>query len=108
MNITEWGLTSDLTPCFSARLVQEGNRLYYLADRASLTGSFTPEQLQSLNQAFPLFIEQLKNMLRSGELNPQQQHQAAVHLAEFICIADTCASCGYVYIAIYPQVPPAQ
>ncbi|SQK72159.1 Putative antitoxin YfjZ [Tatumella ptyseos] len=61
----EWGLQSDITPRFVARLVQEGNRLYYLADRAGLTGSFSPEQLQSLENAFPLFIEQLENMFKS-------------------------------------------
>ncbi len=44
----EWGLQSDITPRFGARLVQEGKRLYYLADRAGFTGSFAPEQLQSL------------------------------------------------------------
>ncbi|MQL48121.1 type IV toxin-antitoxin system YeeU family antitoxin [Photorhabdus khanii] len=104
----EWGLQSDITPRFGARLVQGGNRLHYLADRACLTGSFTPEQLQSLEQAFPLFIEQLENMLRSGELNPRQQHQVTIHLAEFTCIADTCASCGYVYIAIYPRASATQ
>jgi|AGFS01.1.fsa_nt_gi YagB/YeeU/YfjZ family. len=29
-----WGLKRSITPCFGARLVQEGNRLHYLADRA--------------------------------------------------------------------------
>ncbi|EFN9396597.1 type IV toxin-antitoxin system YeeU family antitoxin [Escherichia coli O28/42:H37] len=29
-----WGLPCTVTPCFGARLVQEGNRLHYLADRA--------------------------------------------------------------------------
>ena len=48
-----WGIQSDITQRFGARLVQEGNRLHYLADRASLTGSFSPEQLQSLENAFP-------------------------------------------------------
>jgi len=98
----EWGLQSDITPRFGARLVQEGNRLHYLADRAGLTGSFSPEQLQKLEQTFPLFIAQLENMLRSGELNPRCQHQVKVHLAGLTCVADTLASCGYVYISIYP------
>jgi cytoskeleton bundling-enhancing protein CbeA-like protein len=98
----EWGLQSDITPRFGARLVQEGNRLHYLADRAGLTGSFSPEQLQKLEQTFPLFIAQLENMLRSGELNPRCQHQVKVHLAGLTCVADTRASCGYVYILIYP------
>ncbi|WP_432322085.1 type IV toxin-antitoxin system YeeU family antitoxin [Yersinia enterocolitica] len=99
---SQWGLQSDITPRFGARLVQEGNRLYYLADRAGLTGSFTPEQLQKLDQAFPLFVEQLEDMLRAGELNPQQQHQVTIQLASLTCIADTRGSCGYVYISIYP------
>lgn len=98
----EWGLQSDITPRFGARLVQEGNRLHYLADRAGLTGSFSSEQLQSLENAFPLFIEQLENMLRSGELNPQQQHQMTIQLTGLTCIADTLSSCGYVYLTVYP------
>jgi cytoskeleton bundling-enhancing protein CbeA-like protein len=89
-------------PRFGARLVQEGNRLHYLADRAGLTGSFSPAQLQSLEHTFPLFIEQLENMLRSGELNSQQQHQVNIQLTSLTCIADTRGSCGYVYISIYP------
>ncbi len=99
----EWGLPSDITPRFGARLVQEGNCLYYLADRAELIGSFTSEQLQKLEQAFPLFITKLENMLRSGALNPHHQHLVEAHLDEFTCIADTRGSCGYVYITIYPQ-----
>ncbi|HFL9396129.1 TPA: type IV toxin-antitoxin system YeeU family antitoxin, partial [Escherichia coli] len=30
-----WGLSRCVSPCFGARLVQEGNRLHYLADRAN-------------------------------------------------------------------------
>ncbi|ENM1946723.1 type IV toxin-antitoxin system YeeU family antitoxin [Citrobacter braakii] len=102
MSITpphEWGLQSDITPRFGARLVQEGNRLYYLADRAGLMGSFSPIHLQKLDLAFPLFVEQLENMLRAGELNP---HQVTIQLASLTCIADTRGCCGYVYISIYP------
>lgn len=98
----EWGLQSDITPRFSVRLVQEGSRLYYLADRAGLTGSLGPEQRQSLEHTFPLFIEQLENMLSSGELNPQQQHQVTIQLTGLTCIADTRGSCGYVYLSVYP------
>lgn len=98
----EWGLQSDITPRFGARLVQERNCLHYLADRAELTGEFTPKQMQKLDQAFPLFISQLEAMLRSGELNPQQQRQVTIQLASLTCIADTRGSCGYVYISIYP------
>ncbi len=39
-NIT-WGLQRDTTPRLGARLVQEGNQLHYLADRASITGKFS-------------------------------------------------------------------
>ncbi|EOX0925879.1 TPA: type IV toxin-antitoxin system YeeU family antitoxin, partial [Escherichia coli] len=35
-----WGLPCTVTPCFGARLVQEGNRLHYLADRAGIRGLF--------------------------------------------------------------------
>lgn len=98
----EWGLQIDVTPRFGARLVQEGNRLHYLADRAGLTGNFSPEQLQQLERTFSLFIEQMEGMLHSGELNPHQQHQVIIQLTGLTCIADTLASCGYVYISIYP------
>jgi len=98
----DWGLQSDIIPRFGARLVQEGNRLYYLVDRAELTGSFSPEQLQQLEWTFSLFIEQMEGMLHSCELNPYQQHQVAIQLAGLTCIADTRAICGYVYISIYP------
>ncbi|MDE1022879.1 type IV toxin-antitoxin system YeeU family antitoxin, partial [Escherichia coli] len=35
-----WGLPCTVTPCFGACLVQEGNRLHYLADRAGIRGRF--------------------------------------------------------------------
>lgn len=35
-------------------------------------GSFNPEQLQKLDQTFPLSIEKLEAMLLFGELNPRQ------------------------------------
>ena len=98
----EWGLQSDITPRFGARLVQEGNRLHYLADRAGFTGSFSPIHLKKLDLAFPTFVEQLEDMLRAGKLNPHQQRQVNIQLASLTCIADTCGSCGYVCISIYP------
>jgi cytoskeleton bundling-enhancing protein CbeA-like protein len=66
-----------------------------------LTGSFSPIHLQKLDLAFPLFVEQLENMLRAGELNSHKQHQVTIQLASLTCIADTRGSCGYVYISIY-------
>ncbi|HDS0824895.1 TPA: type IV toxin-antitoxin system YeeU family antitoxin, partial [Escherichia coli] len=36
-----WGQPCTITPCFGARLVQEGNRLYYPADRAGIRGRFS-------------------------------------------------------------------
>ena len=65
-----WGLERDITPCFGARLVQEGNRLHYLADRASLMGNFSDTECFKLNDAFPYFISQMESMLTTGELIP--------------------------------------
>ena len=48
MNNSEWGLKCDITPRFGARLVQEGNRLHYLADRAGITGELSKEQIAQL------------------------------------------------------------
>ncbi|AXG45490.1 type IV toxin-antitoxin system YeeU family antitoxin [Photorhabdus laumondii subsp. laumondii] len=98
----EWGLRYDLMPRFTARLVQEGNRLHYLADRAGITGTFNEEECHQLNAAFPHFIKQMELMLLSGELNSRDAHRVTLYHNELTCEADTLGSCGYVYIAIYP------
>ena len=97
-----WGLKRNITPCFGARLVQEGNRLHYLADRVSITGQFSNEDLRHLNQAFPVLLKQLELMFASGELNPRHQHYVTLYAKRLTCDADTLGSCGYLYIAIYP------
>lgn len=38
-----WGLRRNVSPCFGARLVQEGNRLHYLAAR----GEWRQDEAQS-------------------------------------------------------------
>jgi len=67
-----WGLRHDITPCFGARLVQEGNRLHYLGDRAGLYGTFSAMQLRALDRSFPAFIRRMESALRSGELDPHK------------------------------------
>lgn len=69
----EWGLKCAVTPRFGARLVQEGHRLHYLADRASIVGTFSKTEAQNLERCFPELIKQLEQKLRTGELNPRQQ-----------------------------------
>ncbi|EAO8345738.1 TPA: type IV toxin-antitoxin system YeeU family antitoxin [Salmonella enterica subsp. enterica serovar Stanley] len=103
-NVSEpwWGLKPVVTPCFGARLVQEGNRLHYLADRASITGSFSDTDLRHLDQAFPVLLKQLELMLFSGELSPRHQCRVTLYAKGLTCEADCLASCGYLYIAIYP------
>ena len=103
-----WGLKPAAVPCFGARLVQEGNRLHYLADRASITGTFSESDLRHLDQAFPLLLKQLELMLTSGELTPRHQHGVTLYAKGLTCEADTLGSCGYVYLAIYPTPPVAQ
>ncbi|CRY54692.1 Putative antitoxin YfjZ [Yersinia intermedia] len=56
----EWGLQSDITPRSGARLVQDGNRLHYLADSAGLTGSFSPAHLQKLGLASRYLLNNCK------------------------------------------------
>ena len=109
-DITEpwWGLKRSVTPCFGARLVQEGNRLHYLADRASITGQFSDADLRHLDQAFPVLLKQLELMLVSGELSPRHQHCVTLYAKGLTCEADSLGSCGYVYIAIYPTQAVAQ
>ncbi|HDX9191563.1 type IV toxin-antitoxin system YeeU family antitoxin [Klebsiella oxytoca] len=102
MSNTTWGLQRDITPSLGARLVQEGNRLHYLADRASITGKFSDEECLKLDVVFPHFISQIESMLTTGELNPRHAHCVTLYYNSFICEADTLGSCGYVHIAIYP------
>lgn len=104
----EWGLKRAVTPRFGARLVQEGNRLHYLADRASIVGTFSETETRHLEQSFPELIKQLEQKLRTGELNPRQQGCIILHCNEWICEADTLGSVGYVYIAIYPSSAATQ
>lgn len=97
-----WGLWSDVTPSFGARLVQEGCHLHFLADRASLCGDFTPEQLKTLEVTFSQFVKQLESALKSGALDPRQPHRHSITLNGLTCEADTNGSYGYVYLTIYP------
>ncbi|EMX2841565.1 type IV toxin-antitoxin system YeeU family antitoxin, partial [Escherichia coli] len=92
-----WGLPCTVTPCFGARLVQEGNRLHYLADRAGIRGRFSDADSYHLEQAFPLLMKQLELMLTSGELSPRYQHTVTLYAKGLTCEADTLGSCGYVY-----------
>ncbi|MGK3213504.1 type IV toxin-antitoxin system YeeU family antitoxin [Enterobacter kobei] len=103
-----WGLRRTVTPCLGARLVQEGNRLHYLADRASITGTFSDADLRHLDQAFPLLLKQLELMLTSGELNPRHSQSVTLYAKGLTCEADSLGSHGYIYIAIYPTPPEAQ
>lgn len=102
MNENEWGLKRSITPRFGARLVQEGNRLHYLADRAGIVGEFSEEQIDRINQSFPQMIGMLEHLLTTGELNPRQQHCVTIYHNNLTCEADTLGSHGYVYIAVYP------
>ncbi|WP_338899765.1 type IV toxin-antitoxin system YeeU family antitoxin [Escherichia coli] len=97
-----WGLPCTVTPCFGARLVQEGNRLHYLADRAGIRGRFSDADAYHLDQAFALLMKQLELMLTSGELSPRYQHTVTLYAKGLTCEADTLGSCGYVYLAVYP------
>ncbi|ENH6102032.1 type IV toxin-antitoxin system YeeU family antitoxin [Yersinia enterocolitica] len=98
-----WGVKRDITTCFRARLVQEGNRLHFLADRAGFNGSFSEMQARHLDDAFPHFVAHLELMLLYGELNPRCAHFVTLYRNELTCEADTLGSHGYVYIAIYPS-----
>lgn len=100
-NIT-WGLQRDITPCLGARLVQEGNLLHCLADRASITGKFSDFECLKFDETFPHFVRQMELMLTTGELNPRHTHCVTLYHNGFTCEADTLGSHGYVYIVIYP------
>lgn len=103
----QWGLDCDISPYFGARLVQEGNRLYFLADRASFSDEFSADNALRLDQAFPLILKQLERMLISGELSPRHQHRVTLNHNGMTCNADTLGSHGYVYLSVYPTPPVA-
>lgn len=98
----QWGLNSNITPRLGARLVQESNRLHYLADRAGICGAFGEAQALTLENTFPYFIDQLDRMLISSELCPRRQRCVMLRHRGLTCEADTLGSHGYVYIALYP------
>ncbi|HCM5463725.1 TPA: type IV toxin-antitoxin system YeeU family antitoxin [Klebsiella aerogenes] len=100
--VSSGGLKRAITPCSGARLVQEGNRLHFLADQAGFNGDFSDDDALHLDQAFPLILKQLELMLTSGELSPRHQHRVTPCHNGLTCEADALGSCGYVYIAIYP------
>ncbi|NWA61604.1 type IV toxin-antitoxin system YeeU family antitoxin [Pantoea sp. B9002] len=102
MNNNEWGLKRSFIPRFGCRLVQDENRLHYLADRAGITGMLSEEQINRLDKSFPLMVGMLEHLLTTGELNPIQQHCVTIYHNGLTCEADTLGSHGYVYIAIYP------
>lgn len=98
----QWGLNREVTPSFGARLVQEGNRLHFLADRAGFNGAFTEDEALRLDQAFPLMLKELELRLLSGELDPRHQHCVTLHHNGLTCEADSLGSHGYIYLTIYP------
>ncbi|NIA89385.1 type IV toxin-antitoxin system YeeU family antitoxin [Rahnella aceris] len=98
----QWGLNREVTPSFGARLVQEGNRLHFLADRAGFNGAFSEDEALRIDQAFPLMLKQLELKLLSGELKPRCQHCVTLHHNGLICEADSLGSHGYIYLTIYP------
>jgi cytoskeleton bundling-enhancing protein CbeA-like protein len=102
-----WGLQCAITPRLGARLVQQGNHLHFLADRAGFVGTFSPDALKTLDVAFPVLIEQLEACLLSGELDQRRQHCVTVQHAGFTCEADTLGSFGHVYLAVYQTLPPS-
>lgn len=102
-NVT-WGLQRDIIPRLGARLVQEGNRLHFLADRASIAGKFSDDECLKLDMAFPHFISQMESMLTTGEMNPRHAHCVTLYHTGFTCEADTLGSCGYVYLVVYPTL----
>ncbi|HHQ6722098.1 type IV toxin-antitoxin system YeeU family antitoxin [Serratia fonticola] len=96
-----WGLQRDITPRLGARLVQQGNHLHFLADRAGFVGTFSTDTIQTLEVAFAALLKKLEAQLQSGALDPRRQHCVKVQHADFTCEADTLGSFGHVYLAVY-------
>ncbi|MBS8421010.1 type IV toxin-antitoxin system YeeU family antitoxin [Escherichia coli] len=65
-----------VTPCFGARLVQEGNRLHYLADRAGIRGLYSNADAYHLDQAFPLLFT---GTINRTEVHPREVIKRALY-----------------------------
>ena len=89
-----------MTPCFGARLVQEGNRLHYLADRAGIRGG-SATRIRT-RTGLPLLMKQLELMLTSGELNPRHQHTVTVCERADLQKPTPSAVVATFYLAVYP------
>lgn len=98
----QWRLQRDISPRFGARLILQSCRLDFLWDRSGFVSSFTPEQGQQLNDAFPEIIKQLEIQVSLGSIDTRQQRCISLQHAGFTCEADSLGSHGYLYIAIYP------
>jgi cytoskeleton bundling-enhancing protein CbeA-like protein len=100
-----WGLQRDITPRLGARLVQQGNHLHFLSDRAGFVGTSSPDTVQALEVTFSALLTKLEAKLQSGALDPRRQHCVTVQHAGFTCEADTLGSYGHVYLAVYETTP---
>jgi cytoskeleton bundling-enhancing protein CbeA-like protein len=94
-----WGPQSAITPRLGARLVQQGDHLHFLADRAGFVGTFSPDTLQALEVTFSALLTKLEAQLQSGALDPRRQHCVTVQHAGFTCDADTLGI-GQRYILV--------
>ncbi len=100
-----WGLRHDITPCFGARLVQEGNRLHYLGDRPGSTARSLPCSYVRWTAAFRHLSDRWKP--RCVPANWTRIRHIRREKDGLICEADTRGSCGYVYVSVYPAPQPA-
>lgn len=82
--------------------LQKGNRLHYLADRASIIGKFIKAEYLKFDEVLSHFISQMELILATGEIDPRYAHCVTLYHNGFTCEADILGSCGYVYIAVYP------
>jgi len=95
MNSQQWGLTCGKTSCFGARLMQEGNRLHFLADSAGITGNSAKNK-----PTVSISHSHLFSACSSICLPPQQC--VTIYHNWLTCKADTLSTHGYVYTAVYP------
>ncbi|HAV1239738.1 TPA: type IV toxin-antitoxin system YeeU family antitoxin [Salmonella enterica] len=97
-----WGLRNDITPSFGARLVQEGHKLYFLADRSCIIGEFTPAQCRTLDKIFPRLIKQMELALKKGHLDKSEDRLFSTTLNGWHCEANTLGTYGYMFVTVYP------
>ena len=101
--IGSWGLHTQVQPRFGARAIVERSGVSLLWDRSGVYGNADDQWLTDIDTVLPGFIERLGSLFRQGELLSDQDKLVTLRQGEWVCLANTRASYGYLYLDVYRQ-----